>query len=782
MKLIFSLISLLVIFYSSALFSQPNDTCKEIYLRQQGFFSLVTAFKDEIAFIDALKEKRPENLSVYQKYAAEISILPFSMRQSQEILRVGFNEQIFCNPWPLKLPIILEKLKNGEFSNSLLREIERLKNSVFEYEVLKEKISSLSSPFPSEIIIRDKHHDFTSNFFYYLRKEDGKIFIKPNPRKGNKANIIKSGVIEGYRDQHKLGNRTEWNLFNGNGGPKLPSDRKLVEFSVASEIVLAVDNLGQFHIFKPTEFKTPTQWSTNIGCPLPEKLFMPREKKSWSFSCSLKVKPSDRRSIEFMHPDDIVHYYEDADNKKIEFGFTATAYVLSKDGRKIRYWDTGLPANFARAFTTPMRGNFIAENLSAAGSTVMIIGTNVLGQKEIWTRMFDYEINGACPGEQHTFQKTQSPTPDRVLGLLEARRKLPLPGWRKMPPILLQDGEVLSNKISIELTGQGNSARLLKVVGTKDGCVGYYQKMIDAPEWDFVENSNLDTAFLRMPPAIPNIDLERHDMDYDGIFLNAHEHAKGLTIKLKNFHYFLAPDEPATLEVSDENTTLSINVHINDAYTFTARKKIREELIGNKDGEAKALLGTIIIPEEYLTDTKFDYLIAIFKPFHMKMNAFEMMANDEKIILKSVQKFIDMDDDFIMKTLPNIMLQFDRKDSKPGYYENLIFENKYIINGNYSLEKIIDSNFQLLNLLDNDKAKLSRESRKNEVLSSSANIAFQVGKKAFPFTENTLIHSLRKFLPHSNLSQYFPDKTEYAIEQAKTTVQKRIRAYEAMLQ
>lgn len=815
MKFLFNyLIFLLIILLSPQLSAYSTKTCKEIY-QAQGWFAASWHYKEEIALITALEQNTfLFHMPIYQKYAEQIQALPFPLAKTLDLLRIGFQEQIFCNPWPLKLADIFQKLKNGEFSNALIRELIRYQQefsaqpafiySQIELAHLRQTIETVVSPFPKEVQIRDpKLQDFTSNFFYFLRKEDGKIFIKPNPRKGNYATIIKSGVLEHYQEGEKLGNRTEWNLFNGDGGPRLDAGRKIVEFSVASEIVMAVDNLGQFHIFKPTEYKTPTQWTTNIGCPITEKLYLPREYKAWTFNCSLKIKPEDRRSIEFMHPDDIVHYFEDADNKKIEFGFTATAYVLSADGRKIGFWDTGLAASFGRAFTTPHRGNFVAENLSAAGSTVMVIGNNAEGEKEIYTRMFDYEINGACPGEQHTYQKTACPSPDRILGLLEAKRKLPLPGWRKMAKIILGENDFITNRISIELTGQGNSARLLKVAGSKNGEHGYYQKMIEDLTWEFIPaqeaNDGPPPSLVEQKPSKEE-HLEHNEMDYEGKILSFSSLAPDTKhiptqIELKNFHYFLGADEPATIDLRDSyGNQLSLNFHTTDAWTLTTQKKRREGLIGNKDGEPKPLLGTLIIPDAYLNsdDPGLQALVKLFMPFHMKMNAFGVMASDERVVIQSVNKFIDMDDNYKTITLPNLAINFVRTDNRPGYYGQLVAKQQYFVSPQNNLTEIIEViklNQELLNLLEQDQRELSYENLKNGVLAGGTNFTFQIGKRVLSFTNNTLINSLRKFITHAvgqyqalNLEGYFSSgNTKLAIENAKAQVEARIENYQGLI-
>lgn len=743
------------------------------------------SYGEELALIDALSRSNAERSGVYRKHAELFAQSSLPSAHLLALLRLGFREQIFCNPWPLTIADIAKKFHDGEFTNALLRELDK-SSLVISKELrsaLREDLRKRPSPFPNDIFLRTTTQDFTSNFFYALRKSDGKIFIKPNPRKGNVADIIKSGVIETYVEGTKIGNRTEWNLLNGDGGPPFKDiGQKIVQMSVASEIVVALDNRGQFHIFKPTEYKLPTKWCTGLGCPIPENLYIPRDRKTWTFSSSLKVKPEDRRSIEFMHPDDIVTFYQDAAGREIEFGFTATIYVLSDDGKTVYYWDTGLPGNFGRAFTTPHRGNFVVDNMSAAGSTIMVIGRNADQKKEIYTRMFDYEINGACPGEFHTYWAFVGPFPNRILGLLEARRQLPLPGWRKMAGIELHGNDFISNAISIEVTSQGNSARLLKVAGTKNGAHGFYQKMIDDDEWSFVETPN---SFAKNDKNYTQPNLVRNDMDYEAKIVNfgARTSPPVITrIALKNFHYYLGADEPATIEVTGpREKKLSLNFHTNDAWRITTSKKRREKLIGNKDGEPKPLVGTIIIPDSDLCsdDTDIKKLVALFEPFHMKMNAFDVLASDERVVLKSIEKFIDLDDNFVTKQLPPVTIVLNREEPRAGYYKSLVTHDRYALHDERNLDHAVNINQKLLRLLEADQRNFASETKKNWLLSSTTNLGFQVWKDRFSFIDRSVTHSLRKFLHYSDLSGYFPvDNTNTAINEAKRIVLERIEFYE----
>jgi hypothetical protein len=797
---------LLAIFLSATAWSDPYATCKEVYTENNG--TVVHHFDDEIGLIAAMKKTAVPLLSnIYKKYRREIKSTTFLLNDLFDVLRIGFDEQIFCNPWPEKIPEIMNKLKAGEYTNSLIREIRRYQEKQLGKELsfnqTSEQLDWLAaqigskypSPFPQSVEFRNHRSDYTSNFYYYL-SENGKFFIKPNPKHGNIADIIKFGTLEKYIPGEKLGNRTEWTDFNHGEGPDLARGRKLVGFSVASEIVQALDSAGQFHLYKPTELETPTKWTTRIGCPVKEKLYKTRGISSWTSNCSVTHKEETRRT-NFMHERDVVKYYTDGDGKKIAFGFTATTYLLSEDGRAISYWDTGLPGNFARFFSTPHRGNFIAEEISAAGSTVMIIGKNSEGKKEIYTRMFDYEINGACPGQQHTYLRTDNPDSNYVWGLIEARRRLPLPGWIKMADIPLSDMDTITNRISIELTGAGNSARLLKVEGTKDGVHGYYYKMIDDNEWAFARFKHPHNERFLSPlnerQRDPSEYLKRNDMDYAGKLSLAYGDSmfdRTYQLDLKNFHYFLGADEPATIELSDDQgVKLVLMLHTNDSWTLTTQMRRHEFLIGNKDGEPKPLTGTLIIPEEYLysDDPTVRSLVKVFMPFHTKVNAFGVLANDEFVSLKSVTKFIDMDDSFVEKSLPDMTLDFRRNNDKPGYYDQLINRSEYLltnVNDKKHVQEVFDRNIALIQDLDSDKEHV-HSIVKNNFFASGTSLAMEIAARAFKNYNDPLVQSIRKSVTHTakqyqkmNFGKIWTSsQTNEAIGRAKMLVNKRVKEY-----
>ena len=66
-------------------------------------------------------------------------------------------------------------------------------------------------------------------------------------------------------------------------------------------------------------------------------------------------------------------------------------------------------------------------------------------------------------------------------------RRLPLPGWKKQPPI---DGDI-TEKITIILTGNGPGERELRVEGRDlSGRYGYFHKKINSSKWKFRETGD----------------------------------------------------------------------------------------------------------------------------------------------------------------------------------------------------------------------------------------------------------------------------------------------------
>ncbi|MBI2711339.1 MAG: hypothetical protein HYX41_00555 [Bdellovibrio sp.] len=350
-----------------------------------------------------------------------------------------------------------------------------------------------------------------------------------------------------------------------------------------------------------------------------------------------------------------------------DFGFTATIYVLLGDGRRIVYWDTGLPPSFSRGFLTPLYGTTVGQSISAAGSTVFLSVLDSKNQLRFFTRMYDYEINGACPGLAYTYEtKSCAADCDKTVPLGFGLRKLPLEGWREHSVAELQKGSVTA-QVSIHLTGQGNSARELRIQGTQKGQTGYYFKGIDEGKWRFQVDARLAQSAQPSAPSMKNDPAPALLKDYEGEVLKAK--SSGFQVKLKEFHPFLTAEEPSTIEISADGETQKIELHSVDGWTISSHAKHHEDLIGVHDGEPKSLQATIVLTPEQRNCVEFSPLCKILKenfaPYHEVVNNFQLAADDQSVYLRSNDgklKFnftraltqADVDSSYYVKTARNV--------------------------------------------------------------------------------------------------------------------------------
>jgi hypothetical protein len=463
---------------------------------------------------------------------------------------------------------------------------------------------------PERIFIKTHDHGFSWENDYALK--DGKLWVKPNPL--------------------GAGTKGDWALFDGTGvpgGKKAPSfrsDSKLVAFATEGLMVVAVSEQGRFYFWQPTLFE-PTVWHDTAGQPLPGALLLPPN-RDWTFSMSVAVAPKKRLTP--MH--DVDAYWEDISGNKIEFGFTATVYVLDPDGQRIRFWDTGLPPAFYKAFATPERGRFVAERIAASGSTVFVIDKS----GKMFTRMFDYEMFGACPGLRFTFDnKRRTKTADEVLPLFEAERTLPLPGWREQPSIPLEAKAQATTAISIHLTGKGNAARELRVQGRDgSGRYGYFFKPIFAERWSFAPtDEEFDAAIALANPPSPRVLGRPLEKTYAGQLKQ--DGAPPLPVELRDFYYY---ETPSTLRVTAAGKTLDLALHTFDAWGPTVEQAEHPSLVGSVFGEPKLLLATLEIPDALLnsTDPAVKQTIDLyFRRFHRVHLALSISADDRKVELRT---------------------------------------------------------------------------------------------------------------------------------------------------
>lgn len=496
--------------------------------------------------------------------------------------------------------------------------------------------------------VPDHHASSTFNFDYLL--VNGKIFIRSRTPADPKA-LVRGNLVSIKNDP----DAHEWKVFDGIGVPYneameslLAADEQIVEIAVASEIVVAVSNLDRVYLYKPTENSRPLYWQNVLGAPehvCSDKLFLPHERRAWAFSCSVRTKP-EVRTTDFMDPREIVTYFSDANGVHFDFGFTPTIYVLDKDGLKIVYWDTGLPPSFSRGFLVPdgTQGVFI----SAAGSTIFLAAVDSQGKLHFFTRMLDYEINGACPGLKVSYTDTpvdyppEGPNGSFFLG--HGIRKMPLRGWVEHPV-----DEILpyiTHKVCIRLTGQGDDARELRIQGQDPELGwGYYYKNITEANWTFYPEpmaEPVDSAEKTVLPFNP-VFSQMTRLSYTGKFhyLKVFSPSPKITLELKDFHPFLSDAEPFSLIIHhpDESSQF-LKIHALDAWGLNYHHKHDEDLVGTVDGEPKALLGTLLLTPEQIELAKNKkssigkFLKQYFLDYHGKTKTIPIIANNGMVIVK----------------------------------------------------------------------------------------------------------------------------------------------------
>ncbi len=392
-----------------------------------------------------------------------------------------------------------------------------------------------------------------------------------------------------------------WHLHDGLGGPKLPEGEHVVEIQVAGDFIEARTNTNKMYSYDPTK-PDPVGWKAERGCPTGGEVNLPQGIRDWTLGEAVTIKPK-RACIKAMNPwTDVVGYYEDPAGRKGDFNFVATTGVLTGDGRQIRYRDTGLPADFTRGFQTPHHGRFQGERLAQAGSTWLLYGREPDGSPGLYARMLDYEINGACPGKRYSYEERPF-QPDKVYSFADTVELQPLPGWQKIQFPPLQGQALVTDRLDILPTGQGNASRELRLEGRDAlGTTGFYHKRLDQEDWQFQATGQ---PLVGRPVPVGRPDPSQGTpnpvtWDYDRANWSgdlAEAPLKG--IQLLDFHPFQTPDQPSLLRFTlDSGRTVDARLRTSDGYTFFRARPEDAEVIGEGAGVPKVLAGTLEIPDE----------------------------------------------------------------------------------------------------------------------------------------------------------------------------------------
>lgn len=536
------------------------------------------------------------------------------------------------------------------------------------------------------------------------------ILVTPKPDAAAKGFMLRGGrLAEVDRET-----AAQWRLHDGSGGPKLPKGVKIVGIQVSGEIIAARGSDDVIYLYKPTvpDAELPAKWSSDNGMPFGGELRLPKA-RDWAFGLSIGVKPSERPTLEFMNPyTDIDNYYAGADGGKAFYGFTATVGILAENGREIRYWDTGLPADFQRGFLTPYRGRVVGEKLAQAGSTWLLYGTDG-GAPGLWVKGYDHEMLGSTPGLRFVFD---SPDNDKsqIYDLAEAQRYVPLPPWRRIDLPALGGNAVLTDRISIHLTGQGNEAREITIEGQDAaGIPGYYRKLLSGKEWTFVTTGKTVEGSAMTPTNAP-APAKTVTHDYPLGHWRGFHGAPIAKVELNDFHPFAALDEASTLRITLESgKKVDALLRTTDGYSPLAHDARDDAAIDKGIGEEKVLIGTLELPAE--TENSPDPEIRAFaakylKPYHHIPNLFAVDADRDHVDIYTDGRYRKSDMGFDYGYAPELSISVKRDARGESEYELLAGDPRLKPSADLSatrLHEIIFDNEALIRTLHGD-VKLRR--------------------------------------------------------------------------
>lgn len=159
-----------------------------------------------------------------------------------------------------------------------------------------------------------------------------------------------------------------------------------------------------------------------------------------------------------------------------------TLYVLDCNGKEIYKFDPWAPKHAKITIPLPetSQTSFEAKKISASASVIMAIGYEVQKDNpghrklQVYTRLVDIDSEGWNPGLKYDYFDNSDP---KVY-------VIPLPQWISHP-FELEEGDFITETITILQIGSGNNARELRVEGQHQGQKGFFFKRVDENNWQF---------------------------------------------------------------------------------------------------------------------------------------------------------------------------------------------------------------------------------------------------------------------------------------------------------
>lgn len=183
-----------------------------------------------------------------------------------------------------------------------------------------------------------------------------------------------------------------------------------------------------------------------------KRLQIPPETPSWAMS----------------HRGIFNRYFEDARGKKRKkFSMVTTLYILSDDGKEVRYADPFLVSDFNHIIEGP-HPDFTACAMSASASHILLLGVQE-GETKMYRRRADFDTMGNNPCLPGFWNKNCRADPS----------------WIEIHG--LPDDAI--NNISISQIGEGDKAYVIHLEGAK----GIYEKRIDDEHWTIITDISVDT-------------------------------------------------------------------------------------------------------------------------------------------------------------------------------------------------------------------------------------------------------------------------------------------------
>lgn len=482
--------------------------------------------------------------------------------------------------------------------------------------------------------------DYTSQFEYKL-DHHGKLWMR------SRDQINPITIKKGQRLRTTI---SSWHLFEGTGVPSdrhghsiLSDNEKIIAFKVAGEVVIFISNTRDVYMYKPIDVPSiisPIVSKKKLGQPIRSSLKIPLDARCFALSVSVSGKLPRRRSSEIMGEADIVRYAADGAGVNHYAAHCTSIYVVERTGRVIYLWDTGLPAgSWQRGLLSPLGGMTQIQDISVAGSTILVSCLDQNGYLRYFTKRFDYEKDGQAPAITYSYDKSRASEEDNTFG--NEVRILPSDIWHEVKtPLILSKSQGLHSTISIEIIGSGDNSRILKIFGTNEyGELGYYYKKIDGQQWRFT-TVQLEPGKL-VPPVIYHkyMPLQPLKHNYQS-YINFD--GRSIKVDLLGFSIFNSAEDVVDMVLTDIVTgeIAVLDLRAVDGWCFHYLKPGLEDLVGASDGIPKWLSATLIISDEYKTKLSplSDIIRNNFLRYHHKNRGFSIIATDNILELDTTDR------------------------------------------------------------------------------------------------------------------------------------------------